>query len=172
MVWVIRIGLHRCRYTRAQRRDTRLQTYRLGSACLVNVLPRATLCHPPVACRSPDQQIRRCRRKRWSRAAGTGGTAPRKRNKRPDASMHGDKKKMKGGKDRRDQNRYTNEKCKNATEKRKNTAMQDAKTRQNKRNSTRGCSFVIVWKGKWQTQHMLPLKNTSNQYISLFICAA
>lgn len=34
---------------------------------------------------------------------------------------------MKGGKHRRDQNRDTNEKCKNATEKRKNTAMQDAK---------------------------------------------
>lgn len=44
------------------------------------------LCRPPIASRSPDQWIRKCQRTRWSRAAGTDGTALRKRNKRPDGS--------------------------------------------------------------------------------------
>lgn len=47
----------------------------------------ATLCHPPIACRSLDQWIRRCRRRWWSHAAGTDGIALHKRNKMPDTSM-------------------------------------------------------------------------------------
>lgn len=57
----------------------------------------ASLCHPPIACRSPDRWIRRCRRRRWSHAAGTDGTVLRKRNKRPGASMRRKEKETEGG---------------------------------------------------------------------------
>lgn len=45
----------------------------------------ASLCHPPVACRSPDHLIKSCQRRKWSHGVVTGGTESRKRNKRPDA---------------------------------------------------------------------------------------
>lgn len=57
----------------------------------------ASLCHPPIACRSPDRWIRRCRRRRWSHAAGTDGTVLRKRNKRPGAGMRQEEKETGGG---------------------------------------------------------------------------
>lgn len=57
----------------------------------------ASLCRPPTACRSPDRWIRRCRRRRWSHAAGTDGTVRRKRNKRPGANMRREEKETGGG---------------------------------------------------------------------------
>lgn len=55
-----------------------------GMKCVGAAL--ASLCHPPVACRSPDHLIKSCQRRKWSHGAETDGTASRKRNKRPDAT--------------------------------------------------------------------------------------
>lgn len=73
-------------------REGHLVTNLLSRVCkCCKCAAMATLYHPPKACRSPDQWIRRCQRRRWSHAAGTDGTALRKRNKRPDTSMHGER---------------------------------------------------------------------------------
>lgn len=66
----------------------------------------ASLCHPPTACRSPDRWIRRCRRRRWSHAAGTDGTVLRKRNKRPGENMRRKEKEMEGGGGRQNHNLF------------------------------------------------------------------